>query len=158
MTSAEPQSAQARSAASLEAVHAVLPHRDPFLFVDEIVERDAQRVTTRWRAREDSPFFRGHYPGNPILPGVLLCEMAAQTAAILFAAEPRDENSTPVLTRIADARFKRMVRPGETLDCLVTLDERVGPARYVDVKITCGGQVALRAKLVVAAAAGEKLG
>lgn len=134
----------------LEAVHAVLPHRDPFLFVDAIVERDERHVVTHWTAKSDAPFFRGHYPGNPILPGVLLCEMAAQSAAILFADDPRDASATPVLTKIADARFKRMVRPGESLRCEVTLDERVGPARYVDVKITCDGQSVLRAKLVVA--------
>jgi 3-hydroxyacyl-[acyl-carrier-protein] dehydratase len=142
----------------LEAVHAVLPHRDPFLFVDRIVERDEKRVVTEWRAKEDAPFFRGHYPGNPILPGVLLCEMAAQSSAILFANDPREDNATPVLTKIAEARFKRMVRPGETLRCDVALDERVGPARYVDVKITCDGQTVLRAKLVVAVTGGQNAG
>lgn len=136
--------------AELQAVHAALPHRDPFLFVDAIVEQAEGRVVTRWRAREDAPFFRGHYPGNPLMPGVLLCEMAAQTSAILFSTDPREDGATPVLTKIADARFKRMVRPGETLQCEVKLDERVGPARYVDVKITCESQIVLRAKLVVA--------
>lgn len=140
--------------AQLDAVHAVLPHRDPFLFVDAVLERDERRVLTQWRAKEDAPFFRGHYPGNPILPGVLLCEMAAQSSAILFANDPREAGATPVLTKIADARFKRMVRPGETLQCEVKLDERVGPARYVDVKITCGGETVLRAKLVVAVTGG----
>jgi 3-hydroxyacyl-[acyl-carrier-protein] dehydratase len=142
----------------LEAVHAVLPHRDPFLFVDRIVERDEKRVVTEWRAKEDAAFFRGHYPGNPILPGVLLCEMAAQSAAILFANDAREDNATPLLTKIAEARFKRMVRPGETLRCEVALAERVGPARYVDVKITCDGQTVLRAKLVVAVTGGQNAG
>lgn len=141
-------------AEQLDLVHAVLPHRDPFLFVDAVLERDGQRVVTQWRAKEDAPFFRGHYPGNPILPGVLLCEMAAQSSAILFANDPREEGATPVLTKIADARFKRMVRPGETLRCEVKLDERIGPARYVDVKITCEGESVLRAKLVVAVTGG----
>lgn len=136
--------------AQLDAVHALLPHRAPFLFVDAVLEQGQRRVVTRWRAQEDSPFFAGHYPGNPIVPGVLLCEMAAQSAAILLASEPRESGATPVLTKIADARFKRMVRPGETLECEVELDERVGPARYVDVKITSAGRIALRAKLVVA--------
>jgi 3-hydroxyacyl-[acyl-carrier-protein] dehydratase len=80
--------------------------------------------------------------------------MAAQSSAILFANDPREPGATPVLTKIADARFKRMVRPGETLQCEVKLDERVGPARYVDVKITCGGETVLRAKLVVAVTGG----
>lgn len=138
----------------LDAVHAVLPHRDPFLFVDAIVERDERRVVTHWTPKSDAPFFRGHYPGNPILPGVLLCEMAAQSAAILFADDPREPNATPVLTKIAEARFKRMVRPGESLRCEVSLDERVGPARYVDVKVSCEGQTVLRAKIVVAVTSG----
>lgn len=142
----------------LDAVHALLPHRDPFLFVDRILERDERRVVTEWAAKAEAPFFRGHYPGNPILPGVLLCEMAAQSSAILFANDPREANATPVLTKIADARFKRMVRPGETLRCEVALDERVGPARYVDVRITCDGQMVLRAKLVVAVTSGPGAG
>jgi len=144
--------------AELQAVHAALPHRDPFLFVDAIVEQTETRVVTRWRAREDAPFFRGHYPGNPLMPGVLLCEMAAQSSAILFSSDPAGAGGTPVLTKIADARFKRMIRPGETLLCEVKLDERVGPARYIDVKISCEGQVALRAKIVVAVTNAEAAG
>ena len=136
----------------IAAVHATLPHREPFLFVDEIVERAPERVVTRWRVRAEADFFRGHYPGNPLLPGVLLCEMAAQSAAILCAGEPLAAGATPVLTRITDARFRRMVRPGDELRCEVALDERVGPARYVSAKVLCGEEVALRVKLVVALA------
>jgi 3-hydroxyacyl-[acyl-carrier-protein] dehydratase len=142
---------------STEATHdaslAALPHREPFLFVTRVVERTERSIVTEWRVPPDADFFRGHYPGRPIVPGVLLCESAFQTGALLCASEASDElarGALPVLTRIGDARFKRAVAPGETLRCEVALDERVGPARYMKAKTTCGGELVLRVEFVVA--------
>jgi 3-hydroxyacyl-[acyl-carrier-protein] dehydratase len=135
------------------AVLAAIPHREPFLFVDRILERGDDRIATEWHVPADAPFFRGHYPGQPIVPGVLICECAFQTGAILCASDVRDAipaGAVPVLTRVGDARFKRRVGPGETLRCEVLLDERVGPARYMKAKVTCGGELVLRVEFVVA--------
>jgi len=140
----------------MDAIHAAIPHRDPFLFVDRIVERADGRLVTEWTVPASADFFRGHYPGRPLVPGVLICESAFQAGAILCAGDDRDvtpEGAVPVLTRIGDARFKRMVGPGDTLRCEVTLDERVGPARYLTARLSCDGQSVLRVQFVVAVTA-----
>ena len=141
------------TAGPLDEIHAAIPHREPFLFVDRIVERATDRLVTEWHVPEQAPFFRGHYPGNPLVPGVLLCESAFQAGAILCAEDARDallDGAVPVLTKIGDARFKRTVGPGETLRCELVLDDRVGPARYMTAKITCEGETVLRIEFVVA--------
>lgn len=137
----------------MEAVLAAIPHRPPFLFVDRIVAEEAGTLAIEWTVPAGADFLRGHYPGSPLVPGVILCECAFQAGAILCSRDPADgvpPGSAPVLTRIVDARFKRMVRPGETVRCSVTLDERVGPARYMTARLTCGGEAVLRVQFVVA--------
>ena len=136
-----------------EEIRAAIPHREPFLFVDAIVERASGRIVTEWHVPADAPFFRGHYPGRPLVPGVLICESAFQAGALLCALDEPDaarEGALPVLTKIGDARFKRRVGPGETLRCEVTLDQRVGIARYMKAKLTCCGELVLRVEFVVA--------
>lgn len=130
---------------SLSEIHAAIPHREPFLLVDEIVERDANHIVCRKTFRPDEYFYAGHYPNFPLTPGVLLCEAAMQTGAILlsqFASE--EENRVPVATRINEVRFKRMVRPGETVQMEVELKERLADAFFLEAKVTCDGKVAVR--------------
>lgn len=141
------------STASRAEIEALIPHRDPFLFVDRIVERAADRIVTEWDVPADLPAFRGHYPGEPVLPGVLISEFVFQSAACLFAsgAEPRvDARAVPVLTRIEDARFRRVVRPGDRLRAEVGVVERVGPARFCKALVTCGADTVLRVRFTVA--------
>ena len=141
------------SSDAMHAIHAAIPHREPFLFVDRIVERAEGRLVTEWDVPAQAPFFRGHYPGNPLVPGVLICESAFQAGAILCAGDAPDalsDGAVPVLTKIGDARFKRTARPGETLRCEVVLDERLGTARYMTAKVTCEGETVLRIEFVVA--------
>src|SRR5437773_12389164 len=104
-------------------IEAAIPHRPPFLLVDEIVERSEKRIVCRKTFRADEWFFAGHYPHFPITPGVLLCEAAMQAGAILIAGDvPAD--GVPVAARMNDVRFKRMVRPGETIEMEVELTDR----------------------------------
>jgi 3-hydroxyacyl-[acyl-carrier-protein] dehydratase len=137
----------------MDDVRAALPHREPFLFVDRILEREPSRIVTEWRADPESAFFRGHYPGRPLVPGVLLCECALQAGAVLCAGDDAPAGAVPVVTKIAEARFRRMVRPGETVRCEVALDERVAGARYMTAKLSCAGESVLRLQFVVAVAA-----
>lgn len=123
---------------------AAIPHRPPFLFVDEVVERSAKRIVCRKTFHSDDFFYAGHYPGQPITPGVLLCEAAMQAGAILLSQHVGDLKGVPVATRMNDVRFKRVVRPGETIDIEVDLVERLADAFYLKAKVLCQGKVAVR--------------
>lgn len=140
----------------MDEIRALLPHREPFLFVDEIVERGAGRIVTAWRVREDADFLRGHYPGFPLVPGALLLESVFQSGALLAALDEEVRTpsaSMPVLVKIGQARFRRMVRPGEELRIEVTLEERAASARAMTGRVTAGGESVLRVEFTVAAAA-----
>src|SRR6188508_1580506 len=117
---------------SLEQIHAAIPHRDPFLLIDEIVSQDEQRIVCRKTFSGDEYFYRGHYPNFPLTPGVLLCEAGLQAGAILLSKQASAaEGKVPVATRIDSVRFKRMVRPGETIDVEVELVERLADAYFM---------------------------
>ena len=108
-----------------------IPHRPPFLFVDEVVEQSVDSLTAKKHVDASEAFFEGHYPGNPIMPGVLISEAVFQTGAIfltrLLAEElDSDPDMVPVLTKIVDARFRSIVRPGDDLYITVKLKEKAG--------------------------------
>lgn len=138
---------------SLDEIHAAIPHREPFLLVDEIVERSERRIVCRKRFRGDEFFYQGHYPAYPLTPGVLLCEAAMQAGAILLAPHMGPTAGVPVATRMNDVRFKRMVRPGETIEIEAELVERLADAFFLKAKVTCHGQVAVRLEFACAMAA-----
>jgi 3-hydroxyacyl-[acyl-carrier-protein] dehydratase len=130
---------------SLDAIYAAIPHRPPFLFVDEIVQRHEERIICRKTFRPDEWYFAGHYPGKPIVPGVILCEAAMQTGAILLAEfVPPLTEGVPVAARMRDVRFKRMVRPGETIEIDVELADTVSKVWYMKAQVHCGKQLAAR--------------
>lgn len=130
---------------SLAEIQAAIPHRAPFLLIDEIVERSAARIVCRKTFRADEYFYAGHYPDFPLTPGVLLCEAAMQAGAVLLSQfVDKAKNGVPVATRMNDIRFKRMVLPGETIDIEITLSERLADAFFMQAKVTCGGKVAVR--------------
>ena len=103
----------------VNSVKDYIPHREPFLFVENIVEIDDEHIVTELTVREDFDFFRGHYPGSPIMPGVLMCEAVFQTAGIFMSAKYSSDESErskmPILSKIGQARFKRMITPGEKI-------------------------------------------
>jgi len=133
-----------------------IPHRDPFLFVTRIVDHDGDKLTAEWDVPEDLPCFEGHFPGEPVLPGVLISEFCFQAGAVLIYAtsqEDQDAAGVPVLTRITDARFRQIVRPGTTLRAEVKLTERLQNARFVDAKVKGeDGKVVARLSCVLAVA------
>lgn len=122
-----------------------IPHRDPFLLVDEITEWEENRIVCTKTFSGEEEFFAGHYPGFPLVPGVLLCEATMQCGAILLSRQLQGlEGKVPVATRMNDVRFKRMVRPGETFRMEVELTERLADAFYLKGKVTVDGKVAVR--------------
>ncbi len=116
---------------ALETVQALIPHRPPFLFVDEIVSESADNLVARrtWRADED--FYRGHYPGAPITPGVLLCEAVFQTGALYMARQAEHAGAAPgsgvpLLSKINEVRFRTPIYPGDTILVEVKKKEALG--------------------------------
>lgn len=140
---------------TLAEIHAAIPHRDPFLLIDEIVACDAQRIVCRKRFTGDEYFFAGHYPGQPLTPGVLLCEAAMQAGAVLLSRQPEASGEgVPVATRMNDVRFKRPVWPGDIIEIEVELVERLAQAWFLKAKVTQGGQVAARLEFACTLATG----
>src|SRR5262245_61297562 len=130
---------------SLDEIRAAIPHRPPFLLVDEIVERDDRRILCRKTFHEDEWYFAGHYPEFPITPGVLLCEAAMQAGAILLSQfAPPLEDAVPVAARMDDVRFKRMVHPGDTVEIEVELLEQISRVWYLKARVFNNGQVAVK--------------
>lgn len=128
-----------------ERILAHIPHREPFLLVDEIVDLEPRRIVCRKTFRGDEFWYRGHYPAYPLTPGVLLCEAAMQAGAILLAhIVAAGPGTIPVATRMNDVRFKRMVKPGDTIQMEVTLDERLAEAFFLTARVLVGGRVAVR--------------
>lgn len=126
----------------------VLPHRPPFLFVDEIVSVEPGRSAVgRWRLRPDEPFFAGHFPGRPTVPGVLMVESLAQVGAVAVLADERFAGRLPLFAGIDKVRFRRQVVPGEVLDLeveLTRLSARGGSGRgraSVDGATACEAEV-----------------
>ncbi len=135
------------------AIEALIPHREPFLWLDEVVELSDTLVRARKRVAEDLEIFRGHYPDFPVLPGVLLCEAVFQAGAVLIASGGDiPEGHVPVVTRQHETRFRRMVRPGEVLDIEARLDETLGGAWFLSGTVRVDGQVAVRLQFACTAA------
>jgi 3-hydroxyacyl-[acyl-carrier-protein] dehydratase len=130
-----------------------IPHRDPFLLVDEILERTDSRIVGSKVFRNEEWFFAGHYPDYPLVPGVLLCEAAMQCGAILLSSQfDSGEGKVPVATRMNDIRFKRMVRPGEKIIMEIELTERLADAFFLKAKVSVDGKVAVRFEFACTAA------
>ena len=127
----------------LEEVKAAIPHREPFLFVDEIVEYEENRILCKKTFHADEYFFAGHYPGFPVVPGVLQCEAAMQAGAILLTKIFKDEDLSgrlPVVAGLDKVRFKEMVRPGDTLFLEVKYKNKMAGVYFLHAKVTVNGK------------------
>ncbi len=130
--------------ATLAQIKHAIPHRAPMLLVDAILEQNENSIVCQKRFRADEYFFQGHYPDFPLVPGVILCECAAQTGAILLASIITPGAGVPVLTRMNDVKFKTMVRPGDTIEMHVRLDEVVSNAFFLTGQVKVDGKLAVR--------------
>ncbi|MFG1591470.1 3-hydroxyacyl-ACP dehydratase FabZ [Halobacteriovorax sp. CON-3] len=119
----------------------LIPQREPFLFVDKIVEREGNKIVTSYQVTGDEDFFKGHFPGNPIMPGVLLQEALFQSGACLMAAGV--DGGLGVVAKVSNAKFKNMVRPGDELVMEVELTEQISNAFYFKGKTKVAGKAVL---------------
>jgi len=139
----------------MDEIFRTIPHRPPFLFIDKIVELRADGATCQRTIRIEEPQFEGHYPGNPIMPGVLLCEACFQTGAVYLAKQIEQDGRslsdvTPVLSRINNARFKRMVTPGDKVMIEVTMKETIGKFFFMQGKVLKDGKPMLTIEFALA--------
>jgi 3-hydroxyacyl-[acyl-carrier-protein] dehydratase len=126
-----------------------IPHRPPFLWVDRIIEQRGDTITTTKHIPDNLEIFQGHYPGHPLMPGVLLCEAIFQSGALLMSfllesASTGMAGAQPVLTRIEGAKFKRPVRPGDTVEIQVRLKETVSSVSFMRGTLRVNGKVAVQ--------------
>jgi 3-hydroxyacyl-[acyl-carrier-protein] dehydratase len=139
---------------SREQILAAIPHRPPMLLLDDIVEWEPERIVCKKTFQADEWFFQGHYPEFPLVPGVLLCEAAMQAGAVLLSKLLQREG-VPVAGRLNDVKFKRMVRPGDTILIETQLDDRMGDAFFLSAKVTCDGKPAVTLSFAVTLAKRE---
>lgn len=126
----------------------ILPHREPFLFIDEILELvPGESAHARWTLPADAPFLVGHFPGEPIMPGVIIIEALAQTGALAALSLPENKGRLALFAGIEKARFRRPVRPGETLDMTTRVTRQRGPIGEAQATATVDGAVACQAVL-----------
>lgn len=126
----------------------LLPHRPPFRFVDAVDELvPGERVVARYRVTGDEDFLAGHFPGNPILPGVIQLEALAQAGAIALLSDPRYAGSLPLFGGVEGARFRRQVTPGDEIVLEVTMDKLSSRGGWGTAKATVGGKACCQARL-----------
>jgi 3-hydroxyacyl-[acyl-carrier-protein] dehydratase len=137
-----------------DGIEAIIPHRPPFLLIDEVVELvPGERVTARRTVTEED--CAGHFPGNPIMPGVKMVEALAQCGAVAVLSQPENEGALALFGGIDGVRFKRLVKPGETLDLECEVVAVRGPIGKGKVRASVDGEVAVRGTLTFAVAPPE---
>ena len=129
-----------------EEIMAAIPHRPPMLLIDEIVECSDSMIICKKTFRDDEYFVQGHYPDFPLVPGVILVESCCQAGAVLVARslDSNGGSRVPVLTRVDKAKFKKMVRPGDTVELHVEVREKVSGAIFLSGKVTVDGALSDR--------------
>ena len=134
-----------------EEIKEIIPHRAPFLLIDEITALDpGKHCIARTYIREDAFWFEGHFPGNPVTPGVLMIEMLAQAGSVCAGSLPEYKGKTALFAKIDNAKFHRMVVPGDVLMLEITMTKmrsRIGVGKGV---ATVSGEKAVSAELTFA--------
>jgi 3-hydroxyacyl-[acyl-carrier-protein] dehydratase len=136
----------------------LIPQAAPFLFVEQILDCSDRSLQASYKWRPSEFFLAGHFPGNPIVPGVILCEMLLQCGALWVALNNKDTmaKGTPVVTRIQEAKFKQMVRPNDLTTGSVELVERLGDVVYFKGKLLVEDKIALTLQFTVAQVASKE--
>ncbi|MFQ5427006.1 MAG: 3-hydroxyacyl-ACP dehydratase FabZ [Gaiellales bacterium] len=134
-------------------IEEVLPHREPFLLLDEVIELvPGEKVVARKVVRDDEWYLAGHFPENPIMPGVLIVEALAQAGAVGVLTEDENLGKLALFGGIEKLRFRRIVRPGDTLDLVCDLEKVRGPVGRGRGVASVDGEVAARGTLTFAVA------
>ena len=127
-----------------EEIKSILPHREPMLLVDEAEALEENKARGRYSVKGNEWFLQGHFPGNPVVPGVMLCEMMAQTCAVLLA--DRSAGFTPYFTGLNNVKFRNKVLPGDTLEIECCLLKERKPFFFAEGTGTVNGKLAVSAE------------
>jgi 3-hydroxyacyl-[acyl-carrier-protein] dehydratase len=132
-------------------IEAIIPHRDPFLLLDDVLELEpGRRVVARREVRAEDPWFAGHFPGRPVMPGVLIVEAMAQAGAVAVLYEDENRGKLALFAGIDDCRFKRVVEPGDVLTLTCVIDAVRGPIGRGKATAHVGDELAARGTLTFA--------
>jgi 3-hydroxyacyl-[acyl-carrier-protein] dehydratase len=150
----DPASAASASAITLDTaqIQALIPHRAPFLLVERVVELQPGKriVALKDVSLETDTYLQGHFPGNPVMPGVLIVEALAQTGAVLVLQDPAHAGKLPLFARIDNCRFRQLVRPGDTLRLEVEVTSFRDPVGKAHGRALVGDKLACEADLTFA--------
>ncbi len=129
-------------------IQRIIPHRYPVLLVDRVLELElGQRIVAIKNVSGNEPFFQGHFPGNPIMPGVLIVEALAQTGVVLMLSDEANKGKLPLFAGIDKLKFRRQVLPGDTLRLELDVTSQRGRVGKGHVRATVDDQVAAEGDL-----------
>ena len=132
----------------IQQIMEILPHRPPFLLVDKIIACEPGKSATGIKCvTMNEPFFTGHFPGHPVMPGVLILEALAQAGAVAALSLEENKDKLALFGGVKHARFKRQVVPGDVLELTCELIERRGPVGYGKAVARVDGKIAAQAEL-----------
>jgi len=131
-------------------IEAIIPHRDPFVLVDEVLEMDDEHIVALKNVRADEYYFKGHFPEMPVMPGVLIIESMAQAGAIVALSKPENKGKIAFFAGIDKVRFKKSVFPGDTMKLEVRMTRQRGPIGFGEGKATVGGALCVSAEIMFA--------
>ena len=138
---------------SAQQIQQIIPHRPPFLLVDRVLEMEpGRRIVAQKNVTTNEWFFQGHFPGFPVMPGVLIVEALAQTGAVLLLSEEDSKGKIPLFAGIDGCRFRAQVGPGDVLRLEVELTSRRGPVGKGRARAWVGDKLAAEGELVFALA------
>ena len=137
-----------------EQIKEILPHREPMLLVDEVIDNGDGTVTGKYTVRGDEFFLQGHFPDNPIVPGVILCEMAAQSSCLLMSDKVKGKLT--LYAGMNNVKFKSPVRVGDTVEFTCSHIKSFGAFHFIKAEGHVGGKVALKGEFSFALIDPEK--